>query len=34
VLNEARFGTAPMEDEELEAVWDILRPLRASEGDF
>ncbi len=34
VLNEARFGTAPMEREELEGVWEILRPLRASEGDF
>ena len=34
VLNEARFGTAPLEGEELDAVWDILRALRANEGDF
>src|SRR4051794_26601396 len=34
ILNEARFGTSPLAHEELEALYHVLRPLRASEGDF
>jgi DNA-binding MarR family transcriptional regulator len=34
ILNEARFGTEPLGVPELEQLWEVLRPLRASEGDF
>jgi DNA-binding MarR family transcriptional regulator len=34
VLNDARFGTAPLEARELERVWELLRSLRAAEDDF
>ena len=34
ILNEARFGTAPLDDEALESVSWLLRPLRVDAGDF
>ena len=34
VLNEARFGTAPLADDELESVSRLLRALRADEDGF
>jgi DNA-binding MarR family transcriptional regulator len=33
-LNEARFGTAPLEDDRLEQVVELLRPVRIDAGDF
>jgi DNA-binding MarR family transcriptional regulator len=33
-LNAARFGTAPLEEQELEGLTDVLRRLRAEAGDF
>jgi DNA-binding MarR family transcriptional regulator len=33
-LNAARFGTEPLEADDLEAVSDILRRLRVQAGDF
>jgi len=33
-LNEARFGTEPLARAELETLWDVLRPLRASADEF
>ena len=34
VLNDARFGTAPLAEDDLEAVSRILRTLRAAEDGF
>jgi DNA-binding MarR family transcriptional regulator len=34
ILNEARFGTEPLTPAELETLWSVLRPLRASADDF
>ena len=34
VLNDAKFGTAPLGRSELENVWKLLRRLRAAEDDF
>lgn len=33
-LNEARFGTTPLEDPELEALGDLLDHIRGGEGDL
>ena len=33
-LNETRFATAPLTDDDLEALSDTLRPLRADEDGF
>jgi DNA-binding MarR family transcriptional regulator len=33
-LNEARFATAPLDDAELERVFELLHPLREGAGDF
>jgi DNA-binding MarR family transcriptional regulator len=33
-LNEARFGTSPLEDDRLEQVVELLRPVRIDAGDF
>jgi DNA-binding MarR family transcriptional regulator len=33
-LNDARFGTAPLEADELEEVTDVLHRLRVEAGDF
>jgi DNA-binding MarR family transcriptional regulator len=33
-LNEARFGTAPFDDADLDAVFTTLRKLRTGAGDF
>lgn len=34
LLNDARFATRPLRRVDLEAISDILRTLRADEGDF
>ena len=34
VLNELRFGTAPLEDDELGTVIEVLTRLRRESGDF
>lgn len=34
LLNEARFGTAPLSDEACEALHELLEPLRRGAGDF
>ncbi|HTE61783.1 MAG TPA: MarR family transcriptional regulator [Solirubrobacteraceae bacterium] len=34
VLNEQRFGTAPLRDEELAQLSALLRPIRVDAGDF
>ncbi|MGC9221128.1 MAG: MarR family winged helix-turn-helix transcriptional regulator [Solirubrobacteraceae bacterium] len=34
LLNEARFGTAPLSDEHCEQLFMLLEPLRAAGGDF
>jgi DNA-binding MarR family transcriptional regulator len=33
-LNAERFGTAPLDDADLDGLFDLLRPLRVQEGDF
>jgi DNA-binding MarR family transcriptional regulator len=33
-LNGERFGTAPLDDAQLDALFALLRPLRAAAGDF
>ena len=34
VLNDAQFATAPLEDEDLRVLHDVLRRLRRGAGDF
>ena len=33
-LNAERFGTAPLEDEQLRELFELLRPMRVDAGDF
>jgi DNA-binding MarR family transcriptional regulator len=33
-LNELGFGTAPLDDDQLERVFELLRTIRVDEGDF
>jgi DNA-binding MarR family transcriptional regulator len=34
LLNEERFGTAPLDDGRLEQLFELLRPVRVDAGDF
>ena len=34
VLNAERFGTAPLERDDLTQLYDVLRRLRGGAGDF